>query len=110
MLNILTKKAETDKGKVPEIKSELYGDWKNAIEKFVLHLGQRGQEGKSNMRKGKHLNDMIPCFGSEVVRCWQQWIDSDLNNKGQLEEILSKCRTSAQQDMSKFKLLIKVKL
>src|ERR1035438_6542060 len=61
LLNVLTNEYSTEIGNIPaEITSELYREWKGALERYVTHLNQaRDQRGDSNKTNDRHLNEQV---------------------------------------------------
>ena len=110
LLNALTNEYSTELGSIPSgITSELYGEWKRALERYVTHLNQaRDQKGDSNKINDKHLNEQVHKLAEAVAICWIEWITKCTNTSDQvkLRSLFSETREAAALDSQRFEKLI----
>jgi hypothetical protein len=111
LLNTLTNEYETEIGRVPaSIRSEPYGKIKDSLETYVAHIKKpRDQQGVSNVRDGRHLNEYVHDLTAEARRCWTEWVDltKDPASQHKLRGCLDKAILSAQDDATRLERLVK---
>jgi hypothetical protein len=64
----------------------------------------RNQQGVTNVRGGKHLNEYVHDLTAEARRCWGDWIASTGNQR--LKDLLEAAEASAQNDVSRLRGLM----
>jgi hypothetical protein len=55
-----------------EYVSPLYIQWKEALNRHVLHVG-KGRMKPTNLKGGDHLSEQVEALAREVLRLWQQF-------------------------------------
>jgi hypothetical protein len=89
----------------------LYQTWIGALHDHVLHIKtKRGDVIKSNLINGKYLNEMVPCFASDIEQLWNVWvkITPDATLKTRLKNTLSEAQTCAKNDSENLIRLLSV--
>jgi hypothetical protein len=81
----------------------LYDTWKQPLHVHALHIkvDRTGPSSrKSNVQNGKHINEMIQDFASDIERLWIEWIrvTTDARLKAQLVQALENAQTESQDD------------
>ncbi|MEI6533266.1 MAG: RhuM family protein [Candidatus Roizmanbacteria bacterium] len=91
-----------------EFDVRLYKTWINALHTHVLHI-KTGRNRPNNVINGRHINTMIPDFTEDIVRLWQEWIDSsnETKIKNELKKALERAEVDAKNDFDSLNNLLK---
>lgn len=81
--------------------TEYSSNWMIPLNNYVMHIDDDNKRNIGNNElNGLHINQKVHWFTSDIIRLWQEWIDSvvDLKFKEDLENALSTAYKEAADD------------